>query len=258
MNKTRKHVVHAPHRKGTTLLLAMLAGVAGFTASPNAPAQYGPVAPANASTASAETVAAAPQIAPMVNAGPFFSFWSPTNRDIGYLFAGSLERGADNGAPPHSVLTVGAQINAVHRSGIHQIAFGIATEAWALPGSYSMLTGIEATTINREPENPYRKISMWSTFKNRSDLEYGSPPADPMNLNTQALRIESQAGTGFERGVVFAGVSLHPSRRMQRPAAIDLSELPDAQIGEIDLIRIRSDVALRYDPVSKELYVYRG
>ena len=123
------------------------------------------------------------------------------------------------------MLTVGAQINAKNFAGVHQIVFGIATEAWAEPGSRSMLYGIEATTINREPDNPYRKVSMWSTFKNRTDTDYYNVPADPMNINSQALRIESQIGTGFERGVVFAPISLHVSPTMARPAAIDLSEL---------------------------------
>ena len=156
------------------------------------------------------------------------------------------------------MLTVGAQINAKNYAGVHQIAFGIATEAWAEPGSRSMLTGIEATTINREPDNPYRKISMWSTFKNRADTDYYNVPADPMNINSQALRIESQIGTGFERGVVFAPISLHASPTMARPAAIDLSELADTQIGEVDLIRIRTDVSLRYDPQTRELYLYHA
>jgi hypothetical protein len=191
------------------------------------------------------------------NAGPFYSNWSPKDREIGYLFAGVADRYSDDGAPPYSVLTVGAQINAKNHAGVNQIAFGIATEAWAEPGSRSMLTGIEATAINREPSNPYRKISMWSTFKNRRDEEYNNVPDDPMNINSQALRIESQLGTGFERGVVFAPISLHGSPQMARPAAIDLSEIPDAQIGEIDLIRIRNGVALRYDPQSRSLYLHQ-
>ena len=100
---------------------------------------------------------------------------------------------------PHTELAVGAQFNAYASAGSHQIVFGIATEAWALPGSLSMLTGLEATTINMEPENPWRKIALWSTFKTRPDTRYDEFPADPSNMNAQALRIESQPGTGFER-----------------------------------------------------------
>jgi hypothetical protein len=123
-----------------------------------------------------------------VYAGPVLSTWNPAGTDIGYAFAGQVERFTDRGAKPWSVLTVGAQINAINHPGVNQIAFGIATEAWADVGSFSMLTGIEATAINREPDNPWRKISMWSTFKNRPDTEYFAPPTDPANMNAQALR----------------------------------------------------------------------
>ncbi|HEY4138636.1 MAG TPA: hypothetical protein VGN65_09300 [Casimicrobiaceae bacterium] len=115
-----------------------------------------------------------------------------------------------------------------------------------------MLTGLEATTINREPDNPWRKISLWSTFKNRPDTEYASPPLDPANMGSQALRIESQPGTGFERGIVIAPTSLHWSRTLDRPAAIDLSEIGDEDIGSIDIIRIRKDLSLRYDPITRK------
>ena len=99
-----------------------------------------------------------------------------------------------------------------------------------------MLTGIEATAINREPDNPWRKISMWSTFKNRPDTEYFSPPPDPANMNAQALRIESQPGTGFERGIVFAQISLHVSRNVARPVAIDFEEIDEAAVEGIDVM----------------------
>src|SRR5207253_4595245 len=93
-------------------------------------------------------------------------------------------------------------VNAVNRRGVHRVVFGMATEAWAEQGSFAMLTGIEATTINREPDNPWQKISLWSTFKNRPDTEYWTALSDPDNMGSQALRIESQPGTGFERGIV--------------------------------------------------------
>jgi hypothetical protein len=190
---------------------------------------------------------------PMMLTGPIINGWNATGRDAAYLFAGFVERTSANGARDWTVLTVGAQFNAVNRSGVHQVVFGLATEAWAEQGSFSMLTGLEATTINREPDNPWRKISLWSTFKNRPDTEYASPPVDPANMGSQALRIESQPGTGFERGVVFARTALHPSRILEFPAAFDLSEISDEQIGSIDIIRIRKDVSVRYDPVARSL-----
>src|SRR5438105_12694042 len=144
---------------------------------------------------------------PTMVTGPMIAGWNPIRSEAAYLFAGQVDRTMAGGAPNWTVLTVGAKINAVNRRGVNQVAFGIATEAWAEQGSFSMLTGIEATTINREPDNPWRKISIWSTFKNRPDIEYFSAPTDPANMGSQALRVESQPGTGFERGIVFASTA---------------------------------------------------
>ena len=120
------------------------------------------------------------------------------------------------------------------------------TEAWALPGSHSMLTGLEATTINMEPDNPWRKIALWSTFKTRPDTYYDDVPADPANLNAQALRIESQPGTGFERGIVLSKYSLHASRKEPRPILVDLREVPVESILSWDLIAFPDGCRLRY------------
>jgi len=177
---------------------------------------------------------------------PLLNSWSPDRAGIAYLFAGNLDRQHDAGAAPWTVLTVGAQINAVNRSGVNQIAFGIATEAWAEHGSFSMLTGLEATTINLEPDNALRKISLWSTFKNRRDTDYYAAAGDPANMGSQALRIESQAGTGFERGIVFAAISLHPSRALARPVAIDFGEVPLGELKSSDVIRFPDGCALIY------------
>jgi len=190
---------------------------------------------------------------PTVLTGPIIADWKPVRREAAYLFAGQVDRATAAGAPDWTVLTVGAQIDALNRRGVNQVVFGVATEAWAEQGSFSILTGIEATTINREPANPWRKISLWSTFKNRPDTEYTPPPPDPANMGSQALRIESQPGTGFERGIVFAPTALHPSRALEFPVAIDLSEISDEQIGGIDIIRIRKDLTVRYDPVARKL-----
>ena len=56
------------------------------------------------------------------------------------------------------------------------------------------------------------------------------------------------------RGLVFDRDSLAATGK--RPAVIDLSELPDALIGQVDLIRIRRDVSLRYDPSSRQLVLH--
>jgi hypothetical protein len=157
-----------------------------------------------------------------------------------------VDRFTDSGAKPGSVLTVGAQIVATNHVGVHQIVFGIATEAGADFGSHSAITGIEATAVNRERNNRARKISMWSTFKNRPDTEYSLPPVDPANMNTQALRIESQPGTGFERGIVFANVSLYASRTLARPVAIDFAEMDQAALESIDVMRFPDGCSVVY------------
>ena len=148
--------------------------------------------------------------------------------------------------------TVGALISVRHAAGVNQRAFGIASEAWARPGARSLLVGVEAAVINEEPGNAYPKIASNAVIKNRSD---GAPQVDvPMNANSIAYWVSAQPGTGFERGLVFDRHSLLAVG--QRPAAIDLSDLPDDVIGTIDLIRIRKDVALRYDPVSRQLVLH--
>lgn len=178
-------------------------------------------------------------------AGPTFAQWTHHGAGIAYLFAGTVTLDTPH-SRPHSELAVGAQLNAYALPGSHQMVFGIATEAWAHPGSHSMLTGLEATTINMEPDNPWRKIAFWSTYKTRADIYYDQVPADPANLNAQALRIESQPGTGFERGIVLSKYSLHASRNEPRPILVDLREVPVESIFTWDLIAFPDGCRLRY------------
>jgi len=180
-----------------------------------------------------------------VSSGPKLVEWTHHGGDIAYLFGGTVILDTPK-APPHTQVAVGAQLNAYATRDSHQIVFGIATEAWSLPGSQSMVTGIEATAVNMEPDNPWRKIAFWSTFKTRPDTQYDVVPADPANLNAQALRIESQPGTGFERGVVLAQHSLHASRNEPRPILLDLREVTPDQIGGWDLVAFPDGCRLRY------------
>ena len=145
-----------------------------------------------------------------------------------------------------------AQLTAQNGAGVHQWAFGVAAEAWALSGSRSILVGVESAVINEEPTNPYPKIAVNAVMKNRADG--GVDPGTAMNANSVAFWVSAQPGTGFERGLVFDRDSLVMAAG--RPAAIDLSDVPDDQIGQIDLIRIRKDVSLRYDPISRGLVLY--
>jgi hypothetical protein len=181
----------------------------------------------------------------------YFSIYATTAPGFAYGFAANVDR--TGGSPlPLSDFTVAAQLSARNGPGIDQWAFGAATEAWALPGSRSILVGLEAAVINEEPANLYPKVANNAVMKNRADG--AADPGQPMNANSIAYWITAQPGTGFERGLVFDAHSL--IQPAGRPAAIDLSDIPDEVIGEIDLIRIRKDVALRYDPATRQLVLH--
>ena len=177
--------------------------------------------------------------------GPIISQWTHRGGGIAYLFAGNVTLDA-SASPPHTEIAVGAQLNAVGAANTHQILFGTATEAWALPGSLSQLTGLEASTINMEPANAWQKVGLWTTYKTRPDASYADAPLDAGNMNSQALRVESQPGTGFERGIVLGRHSLHASRLEKRPILLDLRELDEVDAESWDLVRFPDGCALRY------------
>jgi hypothetical protein len=179
--------------------------------------------------------------------------WSPVLPGNAYGFFTETTRIAASPTPLRD-FTVAAQLVAKNGPGIDQWAFGVATEAWAQPGSRSILVGLEAAVINEEPGNVYPKIANNAVMKNRADG--GINPGTPMNANSIAYWITAQPGTGFERGLVFDRQSLVATTG--RAAAVDLSDLPDEQIAQIDLIRIRKDVALRYDPATRTLVLHVG
>jgi len=182
---------------------------------------------------------------------PYFSIYSTAQPGYAYGFGASVLRSGGSLVPLRD-FTVAAQLSARNGPGVNQWAFGAATEAWAMPGSRSILVGLESAVINEEATNTYPKIANNAVMKNRADGQ--TDPGSPMNANSIAYWITAQPGTGFERGLVFDTDSL--VMRSGRPAAIDLSDLPDDQIGQIDLIRIRKDVSLRYDPATKQLVLH--
>ena len=185
------------------------------------------------------------------HAQAYVSHWNPSSPGISYGFLAGLTRVAGS-AEAHSDFTVAAQLTARNDRGVHQWAFGVAAEAWSMEGSRSTLVGVEASVTNQEPSNREFKIANNAVFKNR--LDGADDPGAPMNENSIAYWVTSQPGTGFERGLVFGQGSLMtaPDRR---PAVIDLSDMSDAEIARVDLIRIRSDVVLRYDPVARALVI---
>ena len=200
--------------------------------------------------ASAPAIQAVPPD-PAANPHSFITVWSPTAPGYAASFFTEATRTAGSAAILQD-FTVAAQLVAKNGPGVHQWAFGVAAEAWALPGSRSVLVGLESAVINEEPSNLYPKIANNAVMKNRADG--GANPGQPMNANSIAYWVTAQPGTGFERGLVFDSVSLRATNT--RPVAIDLSDIPDDQIGSIDLIRIRKDVSLRFDPVKRELVLH--
>ena len=199
------------------------------------------------------TPAAAVSPHPPDDSNSFATIYSPTQPGIAYAFFGALTR--SGGSPfPLTDFTVAAQLVAKNGPGVNQWAFGVAAEAWAQPGSRSILVGLESAVINEEPTNDYPKIANNAVMKNRAD---GAPdPGAPYNSSSIAYWITAQPGTGFERGLVFDRNALIATGG--RPVAIDLSDIPDDTIGEIDLVRIRKDVSLRYDPATKQLVLHVG
>jgi hypothetical protein len=177
--------------------------------------------------------------------------WNPTRPGNAFSFFTEMTRIAGSSVQLQD-FTVAAQLVAKNGAGVHQWAFGVASEAIALPGSRSILVGAENTVANEEPTNVYPKIANNAVFKNRADG--GVDPGTPMNANSIAYWITAQPGTGFERGLVFDRDALLNSTG--RAAAIDLSDVPDDRIGQIDLIRIRKDVSLRYDPTTRQLVLH--
>jgi hypothetical protein len=175
----------------------------------------------------------------------------PTAPGVTIGFASDLLR-LGGGSKPLTDFTIGTFASVRHAAGVDQQAFAIAAEAWARPGSRSLLVGIEAAVINEEPDNHYPKIANNAVIKNRADV---APPSSlPMNANSIAYWVSAQPGTGFERGLVFDRNSLLAIGK--RPAVIDLSDLTDEAVAGVDLIRIRKDVALRYDPVTRLLALH--
>ncbi len=181
----------------------------------------------------------------------YISIWRPVEPGIAITFGTDVMR-IGGSTEPLRDFTVAAQLAARNGPGVHQWAFGAATEAWAMQGSRSVLVGLESAVINLEPTNHYPKVANNAVMKNRADND--PDPGSPMNSNSIAYFVSAQPGTGFERGLVFdRDALLAPGAR---PAAIDLSDIPDDRIADVDLIRIRKDVTLRYDPVTRQLVLH--
>lgn len=138
--------------------------------------------------------------------------------------------------PPFTNFAIAGQLNAHAMPESNQMVWGIATEAWSHPNSNSVLVGVEATTVNMEPDNPNEKYTFYATYKNRPDSE-STIPSEPMNMASVALRIESQPGTGYERAISFGEHSLYPSRHEPNPIVIDYTDVPMDTMRHVILVR---------------------
>lgn len=175
-----------------------------------------------------------PAQAQKISDAPFLFRINHQGPSIGYGVGGNVFYN-DPSVTPWSTIVVGGQFNSRVEGGNNQMAWGIAAEAWALPGSRSVLVGTEASVINMEPSNTLPKYGSYITFKNRPDG--GVAPPETMNEASVALMIDAQAETGFERGIVFRRESLHPSKQEPKPVAIDFSEIPIEKMRNIVLVR---------------------
>jgi hypothetical protein len=98
---------------------------------------------------------------------PYYAVWEATEPGFAYGFAAALVRTAGSNFALQD-FTVAAQLTAQNGPGVDQWAFGVAAEAWALPGSHSILVGLESSVINEEPSNLYPKIANNAVMKNRA------------------------------------------------------------------------------------------
>ena len=132
----------------------------------------------------------------------YIAVWTPGAPGIAYGFAAGLTRSGGSSDALRD-FTVAAQLVAKNGPGVNQWAFGVAAEAWAQPGSRSILVGIEAAIINEEPANLYPKVANNAVMKNRDDT--GVDPGAPLNANSIAYWITAQSGTGTLAGRISSG-----------------------------------------------------
>lgn len=160
----------------------------------------------------------------------FFAY-TVNAQELSTAVAARVDRALNN-ALPHTQFTVGLLVGAHNWNGVDQWTFGAAVEAWAHPGSRSILVGLESAVINEEPSNTYPKIANNAVFKNRAD---GHPaPALPMNAGSIAYWVTAQPGTRFERGLVFGTSSV--------AVAVDFSALS----ADVPLMKFNDGCVLRY------------
>jgi hypothetical protein len=88
----------------------------------------------------------------------YAAYARPNTPGVAIGFAADMLRSGGS-ADPLADYTVGALFSVRHGPGVSQWAFGMASEAWAKPGSHSLLVGVEVAIVNEEPGNLMPKIA---------------------------------------------------------------------------------------------------
>jgi len=99
-------------------------------------------------------------------------------------------------------------------------------------------TQIAKSLASEYPDNTFVRILLAETLARRGEADDAR--------EQYAIALRSLTGDDDDDAARRDEIRL-------RIAAIDLSAIPDDAIGDVDLIRIRSDVSLRYDPATRQL-----
>jgi len=174
-----------------------------------------------------------------------FSVYNRSGDQYTYGVAGNA-RGVGDPTLPYGApqYVVAAQLNARALPGgvpgAIQYVWGEATEAWAYPGTSAVLVGIEPSIIQMEPDgngSALPRVGAYITFKNREDGKYDTPPPGFYNLNSSALRIESQPETGWSSVITLGENSVREDINGRQPTMLDLREVPLDVVKDLALIR---------------------
>lgn len=126
--------------------------------------------------------------------------------------------------------TVGAQLNGFATSG-QGIVWGAATQASASETSRDWLVGLE--TLVQSANAIPRWITGINVVIDCRDYEMyqrGLPCVGPNNIQSRALWISAQPGTGFESAIKLDGQSLMSMPGRPPPTVIDLRDVDESQL----------------------------
>lgn len=120
---------------------------------------------------------------------------------------------------------------------IPRITWGIATEAWSMPGAKSSLVGGEFSVLSLNHDQRFDIRGADLVFKNRRDGvgSVGQKGENRYNENSRALNISSQPRSsdgeycGWQTGIYFDKDSLDRTASKSYTALMDFSEITDKE-----------------------------